>query len=227
MDARQLLEDVLRSGKQLAEKGGEIAGQKLDIPEAGPERDAMLKGLGKGAAAAGALALLVGTRGGRKLTGTALKLGSLAAIGGVGYSAFKNWQKSQGGVEVSKDAFADAIGAGDAQDRSRMMLRAMIAAAKADGHIDATEQANIKSGMDMLELDPEITAFIKAEAAKPLDVAEVASGADGPEAAAELWVASRMVVDVSNEPEREYLENLARALKLEPGLVEQLEAQIT
>ncbi len=227
MDARQLLEDVLRSGKQLAEKGGEIAGQKLDIPEAGPERDAMLKGLGKGAAAAGALALLVGTRGGRKLTGTALKLGSLAAVGGVGYTAFKNWQKSQSGVEVSKDAFASAIDAGASESRSRMMLRAMIAAAKSDGHIDAAEQANIKSGMELLELGPDIAAFIQEEAAKPLDVAEIAKGAVTPEAAAELYVASRMVIDVNNAPEREYLNSLAAAMKLEPGLVQELEAQIT
>jgi len=64
----------------------------------------MLRGLGKGAAAAGALALLVGTKGGRRVTGTALKLGSLAALGGVGYTAYRNWQEKQSGARyVARD----------------------------------------------------------------------------------------------------------------------------
>jgi len=68
VDGCQILDELLRSGKEIAEKGGSMAEQRLNIPEAGPERDAMLRGLGKGAAAAGALALLVGRR-----TGTGRK----------------------------------------------------------------------------------------------------------------------------------------------------------
>jgi len=106
------------------------------------------------------------------------------------------------------------------------MLRAMIAAAKADGHIDAAEQANIKAGVAQLELDADIADFIQAEAAKPLDVAEVAAGADSPEAATEIWLASRMIVDADNAPERNYLDSLAAELKLAPDLISELEAQL-
>jgi len=228
MDARQLLDEVLRSGKEIAGKGGSMAEQHLNIPEAGPERDAMLRGLGKGAAAAGALALLIGTKGGRKVTGTALKLGSLAALGGVGYTAYKNWQDKQsgGGNAANKDLFSGLVDSGTAQSRSRVMLRAMIAAAKADGHIDDAEQASIKAGMDQLDLDAEIAEFIKAEAAKPLDVAEVAAGADTPEAATEIWLASRMIIDADNPSEQNYLKSLAAELKLAPDLVNELEAQL-
>lgn len=226
MDARQLLEDVLRSGKQLAEKGGAAASDRLNMPEAGPERDAMLKGLGTGAAAAGVLALLVGTKGGRKVTGTALKLGSLAAIGGVGYTAYKNWQKNQGGVDVDQNSFTGALQGGNAESRSKTLLRAMIAAAKADGHIDAEEQEKIHSGMQSLELSDDIAEFIRSEAAKPLNVSEVAATADTPELAAEVWLASRMVIDLDNAPEKAYIESLAGALKLDSGLVQELESQI-
>lgn len=228
MDARQILDELLRSGKEIAEKGGSMAEQRLNIPEAGPERDAMLRGLGKGAAAAGALALLVGTRGGRRVTGTALKLGSLAALGGVGYTAYRNWQEKQsgGGGSANKDLFSGLVDSSTSESRSRVMLRAMIAAAKADGHIDAAEQANIKAGVEQLELDADIADFIQTEAAKPLDVAEVAAGADTPEAATEIWLASRMIVDADNAPERSYLDSLAAELNLAPDLINELEAQL-
>ncbi len=80
MDTKSLLDELLQSAKQMASQGQEVAETKLGVPEEGPDRDAMLKGMGKGAMAAGALALLLGTGAGRRLTGTALKLGSLAAI---------------------------------------------------------------------------------------------------------------------------------------------------
>jgi len=75
MNAQSILDMLLNSGKELAQKGKELADKNEKIPEEGPERDALLKGLGAGAAAAGALALLLGTDAGRKIAGTALKVG--------------------------------------------------------------------------------------------------------------------------------------------------------
>ena len=228
MDTRRLLEDLIQSSKDIAAKGGDIAEKKLDIPEAGPERDAMLKGLGKGAAAAGALALLVGTSGGRRLTGTVLKLGSLAAIGGVGYTAYKNWQNKQSGdvAEPRRELFSvDTDNDGDDR-RSRMMIRSMIAAAKADGHIDEAEKANIESGLAQLDMDSDLSAFLAEEVAKPLQVDDVVQGVDSMEAATEVWLASRMVIDANNRSEREYLDNLAKALGLSGDLVDSLESEL-
>ena len=48
MDTRNLIDSLLASGKTLADKGRDVAEDKLNIPEQGPERDAMLSGLGKG-----------------------------------------------------------------------------------------------------------------------------------------------------------------------------------
>jgi uncharacterized membrane protein YebE (DUF533 family) len=114
--------------------------------------------------------------------------------------------------------------AGDAeqQDLSRALLRAMIAAAKADGHVDATEQANIFAAMDKLDLDPDDKAFVIDELRAPLDVDAVARGATGPEAAAEIYAASLLAIDVDNAAERGYLALLATRLRLDDALVQHL-----
>ena len=82
----QLLESLLEKGRQYAEKGQEVAEQKLNIPSEGPEREIMLDGLKKGAIASAVLVGLLGTKGGRSLTGTAIKLGGLAAIGAAAFN---------------------------------------------------------------------------------------------------------------------------------------------
>ena len=112
MDTQQFLEDLLKSGSALAEQGKAMAIEgmakakeglaeakeglaeakeriEMQIPEAGPERDKMIQQLGVGAAAGGLLALLVGTKSGRKILSPAIKLGSLAALGTVGYKVYQ------------------------------------------------------------------------------------------------------------------------------------------
>ena len=101
MDAQQLLDQLLESGKKLAqlgiegsgdllEKGKGLAAQGLEyaegqLPPPGPERDALMKKVGVGAAASGILALLVGTKSGRKAIAPIVKVGSVAALGGLAY----------------------------------------------------------------------------------------------------------------------------------------------
>jgi uncharacterized membrane protein YebE (DUF533 family) len=113
-------------------------------------------------------------------------------------------------------------GESDQQDLSRALLRAMIAAAKADGHIDATEQANIFGAMDKLDLDSDDKAFVVDEIRAPLDIDAVARGARNPEEAAEIYTASLLAIDVDNAAERGYLAMLAARLKLDDALVQHL-----
>ena len=58
-----------------------------------------------------------------------------------------------------------------------------------------------------------------------IDPAEVASAAQGPEMAAEMYLASLLVVDDRSTMERAYLDALARELRLDEGLKAQLEAK--
>jgi uncharacterized membrane protein YebE (DUF533 family) len=114
----------------------------------------------------------------------------------------------------------------DQQALSRHLLRAMIAAAKADGHIDATEQASIFARMDALPLAADDKAFVVDELRAPLDVDAVAKAARTPEEAAEIYAASLLAIDVDNAAERGYLALLAARLKLDDTLVQHLHANV-
>lgn len=224
MDIHNLLEQLLKSGRQLANQGQDTVEQYLDIPQSGEKRDAMLSGAGKGALAAGALALLLGTGAGRKVTGSALKLGSLAAIGGVAYKAYQNWQSQLGNTENAGTSVAELSGS-PANSRSMTLLKAMISAAKADGHIDDQEQAKISEQIGQMGFQADDLASIKAELEKPVDLAELVKAVDSPATAAEVYLASMLILDLQNQQERTYLQQLARELKLSEELVAQLEQQ--
>jgi uncharacterized membrane protein YebE (DUF533 family) len=227
MNSQQILDMLLNSGKELAEKGKTLAEAKLGLPDDPKKRDELLVSASKGAIAASALAVLLGTGAGRKLTGATLKLGSLAAVGGIAYKAFQDWQAKQTGqVERTSKPVNELTGA-EGEKRSNALLKAMIASAKADGHIDDKEKAAITQHASKLGLNDTVANFITEELAKPLDVNDIAAGADSPEAAAEIYLVSRMVLDMDNDAERQYLDKLASALKLAPDLIAQLEKQVT
>lgn len=221
MDTQQILDMLLKSGQELAAKGASLAEAKLNLPDDPAQRQALLDGAGKGAMAASALALLLGTSAGRKLTGASIKLGSLAAIGTVAYNAFQSWQSQQGQATTAAPAIAPPQ-ANTANGQA--LLAAMIAAAKADGHIDEQERTLIAQQVEKLGLGAAAGDLLMAELNKPLDIKAVAAGATSPESAAEIYLVSRAVVDTSNPQEQDYLKQLAEALGLAPELVAQLES---
>jgi uncharacterized membrane protein YebE (DUF533 family) len=198
-----------------------------------------LGGIGGGAVAGGLAALLLGSKGGRKVAGTALQLGGMAVVGALAYKAYQNWQA---GKSTAQSAAAASSPAGllpppadtpfapvetDArQSLGRHLLRAMIAAAKSDGHVDATEQAAIFAEMDKLPLSAEDKAFVMDELRRPLDIDAVARGARTPEEAASIYTASLLAIDVDNASERGYLAMLAARLDLDDALVRHLHATV-
>lgn len=220
MDIQAITDLLLQSAQELAQKGQTLAEEKLQLPESGPERDKALETLGKGAAAGGLLVALLGTGAGRKLTGTTLKLGSLAALGAVAYQAYQSWlgKTEPPGTPVNQ------LHGPAAATRSLALLKAAIAAARADGHLDDTERARIEAQLGTLDLDPDSLALFKAELEKPLSAGDVAAAADSPAAAAEMYLISLAVIDEQSEQERAYLRSLASELKLSSELVAALES---
>ncbi len=102
----------------------------------------------------------------------------------------------------------------------------MIGAAKADGEIDAQEQRRIFRQVEALGLDAEMRTFVSEELARPLDLEEIIAPAVCPETAAEIYAASLLAADPSGPAEKGYLSMLAARLKLEPGLVDHLHANV-
>jgi uncharacterized membrane protein YebE (DUF533 family) len=188
--------------------------------------------LGKGAIAGGLLGVLL-TSGGRKLLGTGAKIGGAALIGGLAYKAYEDWKAGKsakdedGPVSLPAPdgtAFQPADAAA-ADDLATRILQAMIAAAKADGHVTTDERARIDGQLANLGLGDEALAMITAELDEPLDVGRVAALATSEEEATQIYAASLLVVDEDAPAEQDYLATLATRLNLDAGLVAHLHAK--
>lgn len=223
MDTRGVLDQLLQSGKELLKQGRDQAEQTLGVPESGQTRDAMISGLGKGAIAGGLLAMMLGTRAGRNVTGKMVKYGSLAAVAAGAYKAYQAWQDQQQdeSTGMSINDLDDQSGEG----RGQLLVQAMIAAANADGHINQDELNAIQQQLEKLDLSDEAIAMLQSEFADPMTPGRLADKVDSMAAAAEIYLLSLLVVDETNPAERDYLSQLAAALRLPVELVDNLEQQ--
>lgn len=221
MSAQSLLDQLLQSGASAL--GG--VRQAATGPDVGK--------YATGAAVGGVLGLLLGSRGGRRMGGKVLKYGSVAALGALAWKAYQDQQAQQHPqagnattpAPAALPAFA-ALPAPQVEVHSRTMLKAMIAAAKSDGHMDERERGLIDAEIGRLEPDPAIRSWVDIELRRPLEPADVAAAASGPEMAAEIYLASLLVVDQTTTMERAYLDELARQLRLADGLKADLEARV-
>ena len=228
-----LLDQLLKSGQQMLEKKTGTQGSASNAGKGGlgdllgsGGLGGMLSGAGGRALAASALGLLLGNKSARKYGGQALTYGGLAALGVLAYKAYGNWQANQGTAPQTEPQTIDRVPAPQVEQHSQAILKALVAAAKADGHVDERERQLIDGELNKLNGDPALRQWLQAELNKPLDPAEVARAATTPEIAAEMYIASLVLVDEEHFMERAYLEELAKQLKLDPGLKTELEAQV-
>lgn len=184
-----------------------------------------------GAAVGGVLGLLLGTGRGRRLGGTAIKVGSIAALGALAWKTYQEHQARQAVAPAAAPSAPpvptplEALPAPQAEARSRALLKAVIAAAKSDGHVDAAEAGRIQEALQRLGADEATRRWVQDELARPIDPAEVAALAEGPEMASEMYLASVIMVDTTSTMERAYLDELARQLRLDGALKADLEAR--
>ncbi|BBP66850.1 MULTISPECIES: tellurite resistance TerB family protein [Pseudomonas] len=229
MNTRGLLDQLLKSGQEMLQNkaGGsqdKASGGLGGLLGGSGNLGAMLSG--KGALAAGAMGLLLGNKKARQFGGKALAYGGLAALGVIAYKAYGNWQAQQGRAPQTEPQTLDRVPPAQVEQHSQAILKALVAAAKADGHVDERERELIEGEFTKLDNDQELQHWLHAELNKPLDPTDVARAAGTPEIAAEMYVASVMLVDEENFMEKSYLDELARQLKLEPGLKAELEKQV-
>ena len=138
-------------------------------------------------------------------------MGSLAALGGLAYQMYRQWETPNAASDTSEAVT-------EAQTDPAILLKAMIAAAKADGHVDSAEMTAIRQKLSELALDGDVNDMILTELTKPLDAASIAALADGNVAiATEIYLVSAAVIDVANDAEQAYLADLRAALALPEG----------
>lgn len=230
-DPKKLLDDLL---------GSKIPGTESTVRDKAGQATQLAK---DNPLAAGALvAVLLGTGTGRKVTGSALKIGGLAAIGGLAYKAYQNY-KAGNAPEATATAPADAEPqllpppANDPFNPQQApqgetefaltLIRAMIAAAKADGHIDDEERKKIGDRLSLSGIGPEAEQFLRAELDAPLDLDAIVIAAQTDAQKVELYTASRLAIDPNTRAERGYLDLLAGRLQLPDALVDHVEATVT
>jgi len=204
-----------------------------------------LGGMAGGLAAGGLLGVLVGNKKARKtagkMAGGAVALGGTALLGAVAFKAYKNWQSGgQGGDNGNKQqalpdpaaqeyAKFDPVVAktNDGETLQLTLIKSMIAAANADGHIDATEQAAIFDAVNKMELEASDKALVFDTLQSPPDIATIASLANGLEQATEIYLVSRMAIDPDHPSEKAYLADLAEKMSMPQELVMHLETQVS
>ena len=177
----------------------------------------LLGKIGGGAAAVGLASMLLG----KKTRKNLLKTGSSAALGALAYHAYQSWQQSRN-TEAPPAQNAFAPQGTQSEDSGRLILKTMIAAAAADGSIDETERSLIEQESG----SSEESQWLLAETRNPAAPAELAALAGGDTAAAaEAYLAARMVCGELSRKEIVFLSQLADAFRLDPQLVEQLARQ--
>lgn len=190
-------------------------------------RTSPLGGLGGGALAGGALALLLGNKKFRNMGGKVASYGSIAALGAVAYRAYDEWKKQQDATPNNVSSVATQTLAqqpeSEIENRSRLVLAAMISAAKADGHINEKEQTLLDEAFQKLGTSATEQQWLRTQLSSPADPIAVAGLVSTPQEGAEVYLASVLITGADSFMERAYLDELARQLNLADDLKAHLE----
>ena len=181
----------LSGGKSPAEMLAQMQGMAANNPGAAT---AMLGGLA---------AAIFGTSTGRGLATSAAKLGGLAMIGGLAWRAWQNHQQGKPLIDLDASPQVAPPPTGSAfsseaatNETASLYIRAMIAAAAADGSVDASEQQAIMGGVKAAGFNAEAHDWLADEIARPATVADlVAATAGRKEIAAQVYTAARIAIE--------------------------------
>lgn len=226
MDVQRLLDGFLGGGSGSSPTGsGSGGGLASGLPG----------GLMGGAAAGGLVAALMGSKKARKIGSKALTYGGLAVLGGLAYKAWSDHRANRPDSPASAAPPAAPPSSGFDPARLRdsrgddfrlTLVRAMISAALADGHIDADEQAMIDQQIGSSDLADDERRFIADQLERPADPIAIASlCADEPQAT-EVYLASLVVLDPSVPGDARYKDRLGDALRLPTDLRLRLQREV-
>ena len=211
----------------------------------GLTQSGLLSGLA-GGLAGGTLVGALSSKKGRKMGKSALKVGALAVVGGVAWKAYQSYSQRNSAAVAQPQATSMAAGSGSADapasiTRQRfeavvddtptnpgqmLLLRAMIAAAYADGHIDAEEKQRIFAQVEEMDLSTADKAALFDELQRPLAVDALIKLVPNTETCIEVYAASVLVIDETQAESRRYLGQLADGLRFPDELVSSLHSEV-
>jgi len=179
---------------------------------------------GAGGLAGGLGGLLSGQQGGQQ-GGQAGGLGGLLeSVAGGGQA--QQQQPQQGGFgDLFNTALAGEEPAVDpaAEKQAEVMIKAMLAAARADGQIDAAEQEKIMGHIG--ELNEEDANFIRGEMANPTSLEQllpqIPAGMEQ-----QVYMMSVLSIDLDTQEEAQYLDKLAKGMNIDQATSNAIHAKL-
>ncbi len=223
-----------------------------------------------GGVAGGGLTSMISSKKGRKTGKSVMKVGALAAVGGLAWKAYQQYSNKQQGMDpqannnhasqnntygannyqsapnniqhnvshnntarfdftparIEQQAFEQVVD--DSNTKGQMLLmRAMIAAAYSDGHIDETERQKIFAQVETMDLSLEEKATLFDELRKPLDLNSLVSQVPDAQTGIEVYAASASALDLSEQHSQQYLNMLASQLCIPSELTHSILDQIS
>ncbi len=218
---KSILDQLMTGGGDLYRKGEDMAAERLGVGDDPAARSQMRNAALGGAAATAALGLLLGTKSGRAITRTGVLAGGVGLLGKLAYDA---WARRGAPGDAAQGAPVAELEGPQADARAHALLAAMVAAAKADGHIDVAERAMLEERVDAMGRGAR--AMLAAELDRPMDAAAIAAMADSDQARREIYALSALICGGEHPMERAWLDSLAAALGLDRPMVAEIEAQL-
>ena len=230
-EGAQRVDDATGASGHMRDAVGRATGQSPDDLLAKLKELIANNQAGAGAAAGGLGAILLGTKTGRSMAMNAAKLGGLVLIGGLAYKALQSWQQGRPvvGNPQQLGLTAAPVGSGYeagaiSNESAILFIRGMIAAAAADGRIDAQEQQKILGGLQQAGLGQAAEEFLAGELNNPASAEDLVAAVTTQEEAVQLFTAARISVDLDTQEEHDFLVGLARGLRLDAALVNHIDA---
>ncbi len=210
--------------------GGLLGGGARQQPQAGGGLGDLLGSLVGGAGggqSGGGMGDLLGSLlgGGQKDSGG---MGGAGGLGGLLGGALTKYAQAQNADAPTQghencDHLPMGVNSAQATDQATLIIRAMINAAKSDGNIDEAEQEKVIGKLgDVSQAEAD---FVRAEFRAPLDVdGFVRSIPRGMEQ--QIYAVSLMAIDLDTNKEAHYLDSLAKGLRINQDLANQIHAQL-
>jgi uncharacterized membrane protein YebE (DUF533 family) len=121
---------------------------------------------------------------------------------------------------------SNVINESSRQPDAVLLIRAMIAAANADGVIDVQERSRILEKLKSVDLSEEEHQFIVHELLEPKSIQEIAEAVNNPDFSQQVYAASIMAITVDTDAEKKYLSDLADRLGLDSRTVDSVHGQL-
>jgi uncharacterized membrane protein YebE (DUF533 family) len=227
-----------------------------------------------GGVAGGGLTSMMTSKKGRKVGKSALKVGALAAVGGIAWKAYQSYSSNKTQVQpqqaphsasqasqyaaqaqsvaapstynasgrmpghqqpadfdfrpaaLPQQAFEEVVNE-ENEEGQMLLMRAMIAAAYADGHIDEMERQRIFQQVENMELSVQEKAMLFDELRKPLSLQALVQQVPNAQSGIEVYAASASAIDTNQEASQQFLHSLSQQLCIPSELVESIHQQLS